>query len=331
MDKPTRKIKYGIIGFGRFAERAIAPAIRRSSNSELVALQKRSATVAREKADALGIRLAFQSVDQLVAHPEIDAVFIVSANALHFPETMAAAKAGKHVLVEKPMGLNTREAEMMIEACSINHVKLQVGHMVRLSPVVARMREIVASGILGPIAFARAEFMYDGRMSKRAWLLDRTVAGGGPVFDVGVHCIDTLRYVLQDEPVSVKTQLSPQPSALSTESTAELSLKFSMGTVASVVCSYQAPIRRRFIEVIGTEGIVSAPDFTAVDVTIPLRISLGNNDQLKDSKVEHIPVPDLYVEEVTHFSACILENREPDLSGLNGLMNQKILDSAMQG
>ena len=331
MDKPTRKIKYGIIGFGRFAERAIAPAIRRSSNSELVALQKRSATVAREKADALGIRLAFQSVDELVAHPEIDAVFIVSANALHFPETMAAAKAGKHVLVEKPMGLNTREAEMMIEACSINHVKLQVGHMVRLSPVVARMREIVASGILGPIAFARAEFMYDGRMSKRAWLLDRTVAGGGPVFDVGVHCIDTLRYVLQDEPVSVKTQLSPQPSALSTESTAELSLKFSMGTVASVVCSYQAPIRRRFIEVIGTEGIVSAPDFTAVDVTIPLRISLGSNDQLKDSKVEHIPVPDLYVEEVTHFSTCILENREPDLSGLNGLMNQKILDSAMQG
>lgn len=327
----TRKIRYGIIGFGRFAERAIAPAIQSSTNSELVALQKRSGAAAKEKAAAYGVRLAFQSVDELVAHPDIDAVFIVSANALHCPETLAAAKAGKHVLVEKPMALNCGEAEMMIEACANHGVKLQVGHMVRLSPVVARIREIIASGALGSIAYARAEFMYDGRMSKRGWLLDRAVAGGGPVFDIGVHCLDTLRYVLQDEPVSAKGQLSPEPSATATETTAELALRFSKGTVASVVCSYQSPIRRRAIEIIGTEGIIAAPDFTAVDVTIPLRISLGSNDQIRDSRVENIAVPNLYIEEVSRFSSCILDDREPELSGMNGLINQRIIDSVMTG
>ncbi len=85
------------------------------------------------------------------------------------------------------------------------------------------------------------------------------------------------------------------------------------------------------LEVVGTEGIAAAPDFTAVDVTIPLRISLGSNDQVKESRVEQIAVPDLYVEEVTHFSRCILEEQEPALSGYNGLLNQKILDAAMQG
>ena len=151
-----RTIRYGIIGFGRFAERAIAPAIRRARNSAVVALQKRSAEEARKKADECSIPLSFSTPDELLRHPDIDAVFIVSANAAHCPETLAAARAGKHVIVEKPMALNVREAELMIDACEEHGVKLMVGHMVRLSPVVRRVRELILAGRIGSVKAARA-------------------------------------------------------------------------------------------------------------------------------------------------------------------------------
>ncbi len=192
-------LRFGIIGFGSFAERAIAPAIRATPGAALMAVQKRSLDAARALAKAGGIPLAFATAEELVAHPDVDAVFIVSANAAHRAETIAAARQGKHVLVEKPMALNVREAEEMIAECARHNVRLMVGHMIRFSPLAQRMRDVVRSGRLGKLVSARADFIYDGRLSQRRWLRDRDVAGGGPVFDVGVHCLDTLRFVLDDE------------------------------------------------------------------------------------------------------------------------------------
>ncbi len=107
-----KKVRYGIIGFGAFAERTIAPAILKSPNSELVAIQKRSLAAAKEKAQVLNVPYAFDSAETLAKSPDVDAVFIVSANSLHGPETLTAARNGKHVLVEKPMAMNTAEAEI---------------------------------------------------------------------------------------------------------------------------------------------------------------------------------------------------------------------------
>ncbi|MEO8167979.1 MAG: Gfo/Idh/MocA family oxidoreductase, partial [bacterium] len=175
-----RKIRYGIAGFGRFADKTIAPAIKQSINSELVAVHNRTAAKAKAVAEAHGVPYAFDSVADLVAHPEIDAVFIISSNQLHCPETILAAEAGKHVLVEKPMAMNVAECERMIEVCNQHNVKLMVGHMLRLSPLLKRARNLIKSGELGKIVHARADFIYDGRLSTRAWLTEREKAGGGP-------------------------------------------------------------------------------------------------------------------------------------------------------
>ena len=175
----AEKIRYGIIGFGAFAERAIAPAIRASSNSELVAIQKRSLTAAKEKAQLFRIPHAFDSAETLVNHQDVDAVFIVSANSQHAPSTITAARSGKHVLVEKPMAMNTLEAQQMIEVCCSKNVKLMVGHMVRLSPLIIRMKELMCSGIIGTVEFVKAEYMYDARLSPRRWMWDKKIAGGG--------------------------------------------------------------------------------------------------------------------------------------------------------
>ncbi len=328
---PDKKIRYGIIGFGSFAERAIAPAIRASAHSELVAIQKRSLEAARQKATEHNIPLAFDSVEKLVRHQDVDAVFIVSANACHCSETLAAARAKKHVLVEKPMALNVAEAKKMIEACKKQRVKLMVGHMIRFSPLAHRIREVILSGTIGRVTYVRTDFVYDGRTSHRRWLQDMRVAGGGPLFDIGVHCLDTLRYILQKEIVSLSSHLEPYPTKTRTESTVSLSLKFSGGTIASIYCSYDAPIRRSVIEVIGTEGTMMATQFTLGDRTIPLHITTGREEGADAGRTEMINVPNLYVEEISRFSSCILNKTRVSIPGEVGLQNQKILNAALQG
>ena len=325
----TPPIRFAIIGFGSFAERTIAPALRATPGAELVAIQKRSADRAREKAMDHRIPLFFDSVREAVAHPDVDAVFVVSANGAHCAETIAAAEAGKHVLVEKPMAVNVREAEQMIAACARHKVTLMVGHMIRFSPLVNRMREIIASGALGQVIYAKANFIYDARLSHRTWLYDRNMAGGGPVFDIGVHCIDTLRYVLGDEVTETLSLLEPMPTDVRTEDSAQISLHFSRGTIGSVYCSYAAPVRRKQIEIQGTEGSLRAEDFTVGSQTTELVIDLGTETRPGRLTTEQIAVPNLYVEEIAHFCDCIRFQCQPLTPGENGLANQRILDRAM--
>lgn len=323
-------LRFGIIGFGAFAERAILPALQQCPVATPVALQKRSRTEAEEKAKAHGIPHACTTAEELCALPDVEAVFIVSANSAHCPETVAAARAGKHVLVEKPMACTVPEAETMIAACADHHVQLMVGHMIRLSPMVQRMREIVKSGVLGQIVFARADFVYDGRLSKRTWLLDRGVAGGGPVFDVGVHCLDTLRYVLDDEVATVNAVLDPVPTQEVTEKSAHLTMKFSRGTIGSVFCSYDAPVRRKDIEIMGTEGRLLAEEFTVGSITATLRIDGGKDSHPVAPRVETFAVPNLYVQEITNLVEAVRTGAPLVSPGANGLANQRVLNRAME-
>jgi 1,5-anhydro-D-fructose reductase (1,5-anhydro-D-mannitol-forming) len=327
----VKKIRYGIIGFGAFAERTIAPAIQASPNSELVAIQKRSLDKARDKARAFHIPLAFDSAETLAHHPDVDAVFIVSAVVQHVQDVLAAAHAGKHVIVEKPMAMNAAEAQQMISACQQSHMKLMVAQMVRFSPLIVRMKELINSGVVGKVAFVRAEYMYDARFSQRRWLQERNVAGGGSTFDIGVHCLDTIRFLLNDEIVSVKTQLSPTPTERETENISLMALKFSQGVPASIYCSFLSPIRRAFLEIVGQEGILSAENFPMSDLSVSLKIVLGHNNLVTETREEIISVPNLYEKEVTAFSESILNNTGPPIPGEEGLKNQIVLDEAMKG
>jgi 1,5-anhydro-D-fructose reductase (1,5-anhydro-D-mannitol-forming) len=323
---PQRTIRYGIIGFGRFAERLIGPAIRRSRDSTLVALQKRSAEAARRKADDFGVPLAFSSPEELVRHPDVDAVFVTSANSAHCPETLIAAEAGKHVIVEKPMALSVDEATKMIAACKAKNIRFMVGHMVRLSPLVRRIKSLIDSGRIGAVKGIRTEFWYDGRQSHRPWLLDRVVAGGGPVFDIGVHCLDTIRYLLGTEPIEVASVLAPEPTAAATEESAIVGLRFPGDILASIFCSYTSPVRRSFIEVVGTEALIAVNDFTLSSHQGRLILTRGKANEPASPVVEEIRVSDLYVEEISQFTAWILGGPEPELTGENGLNNQRVLE-----
>ncbi len=202
--------------------------------------------------------------------------------------------------------------------------------MVRFSPVIVRMKEIIRSGRIGAVSAIKTEFVYDARISQRSWVYDQKIAGGGPLFDIGVHCLDTIRFLLDDEVVSVKGHLERSPTLTRTASTSSVQLRFSRGTLATIFCSYASPIRESFIEVAGTEGVLSAINFTRSSVTIPLTILMKDTSEDGAQTVEEIVVPDLYVDEITRFSDSILRNSDPLIPGREGLENQRVLDEALR-
>jgi 1,5-anhydro-D-fructose reductase (1,5-anhydro-D-mannitol-forming) len=325
----AQKIRYGIVGFGNFAERRILPAILSSPNAEIVAIQKRSLKEAQAKGVQYKIPLAFDSTETLAQHPDVDAVYIASAVCNHAADTLAVARAGKHVLVEKPMAMNTVEAEIMIDACRKHGVKLMVAHMIRFSPLLAYMKELIKSGTIGPVTFARVAFMFDVRTSKRSWIHNIKVAGGGPVFDIGVHCLDTLRFLLEDDVVSVKSRLAPLPTQETTEETATLALQFSRGTLGSIHCSFDAPYYYNVLEIIGQNGVLNAEFFSRSNMTASLQIISGKNGTASSTQTEMVDVPNLYEQEITCFSESILNNTISPIPGEEGLKNQIVLDKAM--
>ncbi len=325
-----RKIRFGITGFGRFAEKATAPAIMNSHNSTLVAIQNRSQEKAERFAAGFGIPHAFSSVKEMVHHDEVDAIFIVSANSAHCEEAILAAEAGKHVLCEKPMAMNEEECRKMISACAANNVVLMVGHMLRLSPLVHRMRDLVQSGEIGTIIRINSDFIYDARLSTRAWLVDPKVAGGGPTFDVGVHCLDTMRFILDKEVMDVNGLLVPRPTDVTTELISQLLLRFPENVIGTIFTSYGSPLRESRMEILGTEARVSAIDFTVGGRLSELRIERRSPSGNPDVHIEQIDVPNLYIEEINHFSDSILNGTPALLTAENGLLNQRVLDAALR-
>ncbi len=323
-------INYGIIGFGNFAENTIAPAFLEAKYSKLAALQKRNLETAQKIADQWSCR-AYTDPAELVRDPDIQAIFSAGVNSTRCSETILAAEAGKHALVEKPMAMNAEECRRMIDACHANRVKLMVAQVVRFSPAVRKIKDIIRSGRLGRITTVRSEFVFPAMNSQRSWFLDRTLAGGGPIFDIGVHCIDTLRYVLDDEVETVCSVNQPDPTELLTESSSIIAMKFHRSVLANVMVSFEAGVRRTVLEIIGTKGIITCFDFTRSLYSPMITLTAADDPEKPVTEEYVVPVGNLYTDEIDHFSRCIMDDMTPLIPGDEGLKNQIILDAAMKG
>ncbi|HMF33350.1 MAG TPA: Gfo/Idh/MocA family oxidoreductase, partial [Candidatus Lokiarchaeia archaeon] len=272
------KVKFGIIGCGLFAERRLLPAFQQSEYAELVAIQKRDVDIARQKADENNINGAYGTPEDLLADPAIDAVFIATPNNMHHPHTLLAAIAGKHVLVEKPMALNPAEAEDMVAACQDAGVLLQVGHQQRFLPVVQQTRALVSEGELGTIIFASSQFSMHAENSPRTWVRDKAVAGGGPVVDLGVHCIDLLRYLLGQEVRATQVFFDPSTPVVGggVENAASVLLQFNRGTLGNIQVGFISEFSTYF-EFRGTAGAVWARNFTQYNTEVDLFVQHGDD------------------------------------------------------
>ena len=200
-------VRFGILGFGLHAVKRLMPGFALAQNCRVTALSRRTMEKASDSARQHNIPLAFDSAEALCRSPEVDAVLVTTPNACHLSDVLLALRCGKPVLCEKPMGVHAGECRTMVEAARSAQLLLGVAQVFRFEESTARARDRVAAGQIGKVIFARSEFSFPGSAGHlRAWIHDPAVAGGGPIADVGVHCVDALRYILQDEVARVSAR-----------------------------------------------------------------------------------------------------------------------------
>jgi predicted dehydrogenase len=253
----------------------------------------------------------------------VDAIFVASPDALHLEHVLLALKHRKPVLCEKPMGMNARECEQMIAAADRAGVPLGVAHVFRFEESVNRIRETASSGGIGRPILAHSEFHYPASNSARTWITDASLACGGPVGDVAVHCIDALRYILGDQVKAVYARAIYDEISGDVEAAASLLLEFSNGTIANVTVSTRAEYRTP-LSIIGERGAISADNALTVDN--PVRIS--SKTYGSEAHVEEVSNAQAYARQVDAFAATVASGVDFAAPGIEGLRNQLVLDAA---
>ena len=299
------------------------PGFAEARNSRVVALSRRSPEKAKACAAEYNIPHTFLSTAELCQCPEVDAVFVSSPDAFHLRDVLIAAEHNKHVLCEKPLAMNTEQATKMVVAARNAGVLFGVAHCFRFENSVHRIRERVSAGEIGDVVFARCEFSYPGVQHARTWLTDASMAAGGPVADVGVHCIDALRFILEDDPLTVQAIAHHDAISGAVEAAAILNLSFVRGVLATILVSTRAEYRTP-IEIVGTTGTLSAEH--ALNVDHPLQLKLTRNGKVVD--VEEIMNDRTYGKQVDAFSAAIERTAPFPIPGEEGARNQAVLDAA---
>jgi len=318
-------VRFGIIGFGLHAVRRLMPGFSLARSCRVTALSRRDIGNARESAEQYKIPLAFDSVADLCRSSEVDAVLVTTPNSLHLPDVLTAIEHGKPVLCEKPMGMNASECRQMVEAGRQAGVLLGVAQVFRFEDSTARLRERLAASQIGRPIFARSEFSYSAGTHPRKWLTDPALSGGGPIADVGVHCVDALRYVLQDEVTRVTARGMWDAASGGVEAAAVLSLEFTRGTLGAVLVSMRSDYRTP-IEFIGETGVLRADD--GLNVERPINLQLRRNGTVVES--EAVSNQYAYARQVDMFSAAVQGEAKFPVPGEEGWQNQEILDAAFR-
>src|SRR4051794_14709980 len=197
----AKKLKWGILGAAKIARTKVIPAMQKSDRCEILGLASRDSATAKASAEALGISKAYGSYEEMLADPQIEAIYNPLPNHLHVPWSIRAARAGKHVLCEKPIGLSAAEGRALIAARDETGVKIGEAFMVRTHPQWIRVRELVRSGELGELRSVVCAFSYfkwdlNDIRAKAEW-------GGGGLLDIGCYPIQLSRFVFEQEPVRV--------------------------------------------------------------------------------------------------------------------------------
>jgi len=317
-------IRFGILGFGLHAVKRLMPGFALAKKCRVTALSRREIGKARESAKQFDIPHAFGSAEELCRSKDVDAIFVTTPNACHAADVLLALSCSKPVLCEKPMAVSADQCRRMVETARKAKLLLGVAQVYRFENSTARLRERLAANEIGKVIFARSEFSFMASPAHpRQWINDPKVAGGGPLADVGVHCIDTLRFVLQDEVVRVTARGTQDSISRPQESAAALIMEFERGTVAAVMVSFRADYRTP-IEFVGDKGVLRAED--ALTVEHPITLSLKRGGEIVDT--ETLTNQFAYARQVDSFAAALEGGPKFPAPGEQGWQNQVILDAA---
>jgi predicted dehydrogenase len=250
----SKPLRWGILGCARISRRGLIPGIHDSRTGTLLTLASRDGTTARAWAQEFDVPKAAGSYEEVLADPEIDAVYIPLPNELHKPWVFAAADAGKHVLCEKPLALNAEEAREMAAHCRERGVILMEAFMWRQQPRSLALKQMVSEGAIGKLRLIRASFSFP--IDVRDWRLD-PARGGGALWDIGCYGVSAARFYTDAEPRSIRARAHFWETGV--DMTLVAALEFPGEIVAAIDCSFEQP-SRCFVELVGTEGVIEVPD-----------------------------------------------------------------------
>src|SRR5262245_30650965 len=315
MEKP---IRWGLIGCGDIAEKRVAPALQMAAGSRLLACSRQQPALLWEFQRRHGIPKGCPDPAEIFADPEIDAVYLATPVFLHCLHTIEAAEHGKHVLCEKPMALDATECQRMVDACRSHGVKLGVAYYRRFYPVVHKIQELLKAGVLGKVILVRTTLVEPTSLEPAAWRFVPDQGGGGLLMDMASHRLDLLCMLL-GQPLSVSALTATRELEIPVEDTASLLVQFSGGIQATVFASHCIHTPMDVFEIYGTRASLYASPLNGCELR--LRGTTEEIFHLPKAENVHLPL-------IEDFNQAIRENREPRISGEEGMKASVLLEAA---
>ena len=319
-----KKLRWGVLSTAAIGIKKVLPAMQRAAYTSVDAIASRNLYKAEEAAAVLGIPRAYGSYEELLADPDLDAIYNPLPNDLHVPWTIKAAEAGKHVLCEKPLALTASEAETLIRVRDRTGVKIGEAFMVDCHPQWLRTRDLLSRGAIGELRAVHGHFSYTNVNPDN--IRNKVEAGGGGLMDIGCYLIHAARYAFAAEPLRVVSLVDRDPVMRTDRLTSAL-MEFPTGQ-AIFTCSTQlVPYQR--VQFLGTKGRIeieipfNAPPDRPTHLTIDTGADLFGGGQT----IETFSTCDQYTLQGDAFSKAVLENTEVPVTIENAIANMRVIDA----
>lgn len=319
-----KKTGYAVIGLGRIAGHFM-PGSRSTSNSQITALVSGHRDKAERIAAQYGIPTSsiysYEDFDRIAENKAVDAVYVALPNSMHAEYTIRAARAGKHVLCEKPMATSVADCESMIAVCKAANVKLMIAYRCHYEPTNLKAVKLIRDGALGQVQAIESSFGFN--INPGEWRLSKTLAGGGPLYDVGIYSLNACRYLTGEEPqdiVAYASVIDHDGRFNEVEENVSWTMKFPSGIVASCNTTYGAPMDG-FFRVHGSKGWLEV-DQAFVYEGLHLRANFSGTQLDEPNPARD---PSHFQAEAEHFSHCVQNGLEPQSPGEEGLRDLRYI------
>lgn len=317
-----RKLGVALVGMGSYATGQLAPALQQTQNCYLAGF----VTGTPSKIPGLKERYNipdsniynYETFDRIADNPAIDIIYVVLPNSMHHQYVLRAAKTGKHIITEKPMGLSVKECQEMIDACKKAGVKLSVGYRMQFEPHHQEAMRIGQQKVLGDVKLVDAAFGFT--IGGPQWRLVKSMAGGGAVMDVGIYCIQAARYVTGEEPISITAQeYKTDPEKFKeVDETVTFQLHFPSGAVANCSTSYAVGVNHLMVRALrGSVEIAPAYDYRGI----------RGSARGRNAPTMEFEAVNQQARQLDAFATCIRENKESSVSGEEGLKDLKVIEA----
>ncbi|MBJ6121815.1 Gfo/Idh/MocA family protein [Sphingomonas mollis] len=325
---PGRPMGYAIVGLGGYGLGVIIPQFANCVHSRLAAVVSGDAAKAKRVAAKHGLPdrsiYSYANFDRIRDNPDVDIVYVCLPNAMHAEYTIRAARAGKHVLCEKPMAVSVAECEAMIAACKRADRRLMIGYRCHFEPFNRAAMRLARRGAAGRVRYVRSEHGFV-QGDPRAWRLKKAMAGGGSLMDMGVYSLQAARYMTGEEPVAVTARESTDrrdPRFAEVEDMIEWTLEFPSGALAGCQSMYSAGQNR--ILLMGDRGRIELEPATRYTGN---RLWTGEDGREREITPPPGPGKTQFAGQLDHLARCAMTGSEPIVSGEEGLRDLRIIEA----